>query len=67
MHALAAKALYAEALGVGISSVAGRARPFFRGKKLKIEVKHRRDIVAKPAENATLEVIAKNGEVAEHS
>ena len=52
-HPLAAEALYAQALGVGVAPVTGRAGALLRCKKLKVELKHSRPIVAKTSENAT--------------
>ena len=53
-HSLAAKALYAEALGIRIPPVASRAGALLRSEELKIKVEHSRAIVAKRAEKATL-------------
>lgn len=45
-HALAAEALDAQALGIGIAPIASRAGAFFGGKELKIKAEHSRVSIA---------------------
>src|SRR5579871_1327555 len=52
-HALAAEALHAQALGIGVAAVAGGTGALFRGKKLKVELEHSRAIVPEGREIAT--------------
>ena len=51
-HPLAAEALDAEPLGVGVAAVTGRAGALFRGEKLQVEVEHSRAIVPKATQKA---------------